>query len=120
MHSALNSTAADKCGDCGLMMADWRAVVTAAAVNFLIGRGLRRKMIPRRLRLRNRVQFTTLTSASLAWTLARKDKPSALPSPFQPCFLHKVLGRPVRGTVGGNQNSRNTRVDSFCSVMSTA
>lgn len=45
MLSALNSTAADDCGDCGIMIAGVRAVVTAAAVIFLIGERLRRKLI---------------------------------------------------------------------------
>ena len=35
--SALNSTAEDDCGDCGIVIAGGRAVVTAAAVIFLIG-----------------------------------------------------------------------------------
>ena len=45
MLSALNSTAADVCGDCGIVIAGGRAVVTAAAVKFLIGKRLRRKLI---------------------------------------------------------------------------
>ena len=38
MFAALVVTAAVDCGDCGIMIAGVRAVVTAAAVNFLIGR----------------------------------------------------------------------------------
>ena len=45
MLSALNSTAADVCGDCGIVIAGGRAVVTAAAVIFLIGERLRRKQV---------------------------------------------------------------------------
>ena len=45
IFSALNSTAADYCGDCGIVIAGGRAVVTAAAVIFLIGERLRRKLI---------------------------------------------------------------------------
>lgn len=42
MRSALSSTAEDDCGDCGLLIAGRRAVVTAAAVNILMATRLRR------------------------------------------------------------------------------
>ena len=45
MLSALKSTAADDCGDCGIVIAGGRAVLTAAAVIFLIGKRLRRELI---------------------------------------------------------------------------